>query len=89
MDRRMLDAEAQARHNTRYDRLFFSPWDAVKASVKAADAFAVFGLKPQSRPRGWAENLLPWSASNWSKLAANANRHTYPSRLDKAITFSE
>lgn len=88
MDRRVLDAEAQARHNARYDRLFFAPWSAAKPSVKARDAFAVFGLKPESRPRGWAENLLPWSASNWSKLAANANRHTYPSRLDKAITVA-
>lgn len=88
MDRRILDAEAQARHNARYDRLFFAPWDAAKASVKAGDAFAVFGLKPESRPRGWAENLLPWSASNWSKLAANANRRSYPSRLDKAITVA-
>ena len=88
MERRLLDAEAQARQNARYDKLFFAPWDAARPSVKAEDAFAIFGLKAESRPRGWAENLLPWSARNWAKLAANANRHAYPSRLDKAITVA-
>lgn len=88
MERRLLNAAAQAQHNARYDRLFFAPWDASKPSVKAGEAFAIFGLKAESRPRGWAENLLPWTRSNWAKLAANANRHAYPSRLDKAITVA-
>ncbi len=84
--RLLLDPESQARQNERYDRLFFGPWELEKASVRAADAFAIFGLKPESRPRGWAENLLPWSAENWAKLVTNANRDSYPSRLDKGIT---
>ncbi|MEI3478897.1 MAG: NlpC/P60 family N-terminal domain-containing protein [Bilophila sp.] len=41
---------------------FFGPWEAARGSVPASEAFAVFGgLKKSSKPRGWAENLLPWS----------------------------
>lgn len=85
--RRLLSPAEQARQDERFNRLFFGPWEAARGSVPASEAFAVFGgLKKPSKPRGWAENLLPWSQENWDKLAANAARESYPSRLDKAIT---
>lgn len=85
--KRLLSPAEQARQDARFNRLFFGPWEAARGTVSASEAFAVFGgLKKPSKPRGWAENLLPWSQENWDRLAANAARESYPSRLDKAIT---
>ncbi|MEG2139851.1 MAG: NlpC/P60 family N-terminal domain-containing protein [Bilophila sp.] len=86
-DRRLLPPEEQARQSRRFDSLFFGPWEATRVSVPAQEAFAIFGGKNKaSRPRGWAENLLPWTAQHWAQLVNNANRDSYPSRFDKIIT---
>ena len=85
-ERKLLSDGAQAEQNTRFNRLFFSPWDAVKASVSPADAFSLLGVKGESRARGYAENLLPWTQAAWNALVVNADREHYPSRLDRAIT---
>lgn len=86
-ERRMVSPEEQARQSRRFDSLFFSPWETSKVSVSAQDAFSIFGGRNKpSRARGWAENLLPWTAENWTKLVDNADRGRYPSRFEKMIT---
>lgn len=83
----LLSAEQQRRMNARFDKLYFGPWHASRASVKAEEAFAIFGgKKGNSNPRGWAENLLPWTRQAWNRLVANAARDTFPSRLERGIT---
>lgn len=89
LNRILLNKADQAVKNARFDSFFFNPWDMTKHEVKASEAFLIFGLKSKSKPRGWAENLLPWTEKNWTKLVANANRFTYPSRFDKAITVAK
>lgn len=88
--RRLLSTEEQARANDRFDRFFWGPWTQSRATAPAKDVFAILGRKG-SRPkaRGYAENLLPWQQERWEALAANANRNSYPSRADKAITVRE
>ena len=88
--RRLLNAEEQERANARFDRLFWGPWSQNRATAPDKDVFAILGRKG-SRPkaRGYAENLLPWQQERWDALAANANRSSYPSRADKAITVRE
>ena len=81
-----MSAAEQARQDARFNSLFFGPWEAVRSSVSASEAFAIFGSKKKGGGRGWAENLLPWTQENWDKLTANAARDAYPSRFDKAIT---
>lgn len=86
-DKPLMSAAEQARQDARFNSLFFGPWEAVRSSVSASEAFAIFGgQKKRSKARGWAENLLPWTQENWDKLTANAARDAYPSRFDKAIT---
>ena len=86
-DRPLLSASEQARQDARFNSLFFGPWEGTRATVPASEAFEIFGGQTKrSRPRGWAENLLPWTPENWERLVANAARGSYPSRLDKAIT---
>ncbi len=86
-DRPLLSASEQARQDARFNSLFFGAWEAARPSVSASEAFALFGgQKKRSRPRGWAENLLPWTQENWDRLVANAAREAYPSRFDKGIT---
>ena len=84
---RLLASEEQESMNARFDRLYFGPWHTERVSVKPNDAFAIFGgRKGASRPRGWAENLLPWTQEAWDRLVENASRETFPSRLDCGIT---
>ncbi len=86
-DKPLMSAAEQARQDARFNSLFFGPWEAVRSSVSASEAFAIFGgQKKRSKARGWAENLLPWTQENWDKLTANAARDAFPSRFDKAIT---
>ena len=86
-DKPLMSAAEQARQDARFNSLFFGPWEAVRSSVSASEAFAIFGgQKKRSKARGWAENLLPWTQENWDKLTSNAARDAYPSRFDKAIT---
>lgn len=86
-NRRLISQEEQAKQDARFNRLYFGPWSATKTTVKASEAFALFGGKNgTSRPRGWAENLLPWTKERWDRLVANADRASFPSRQDKAIT---
>ena len=86
-DRPLMSAAEQARQNARFDSLFFGPWEAVRSSVPASEAFAIFGGQhKRGKARGWAENLQPWTQENWDRLMANAAREAYPSRFDKAIT---
>lgn len=86
-NRRLISQEEQAKQDARFNRLYFGPWSAVKTTIKASEAFAIFGGKNgTSRPRGWAENLLPWTKERWDQLVTNADRLAFPSRLDKAIT---
>ena len=84
---RLLPAARQADMNARFDKLFFGPWHATRAAVTPAVAFELFGgAKANSKARGWAENLLPWTQSHWDGLVANLNRNQFPSRLDRGIT---
>ena len=86
-DRPLMSAAEQARQDARFNSLFFGPWEAVRPSVPASEAFAIFGGQhKRGRARGWAENLQPWTQENWDRLMANAARDVYPSRFDKAIT---
>ncbi len=86
-DKPLLSASEQARQDARFNSLFFGAWEATRPSTSASEAFEIFGGKTKrSRPRGWAENLQPWTQANWDKLVANAARDAYPSRFDKAIT---
>ena len=84
-ERPLLSSAQQQEANRRYDRLFFNPWRSPRASIKAKDAFAVFGRGP----RGYAENLLPWQSERWTELETNANAAGYPSRADQALTVTE
>ncbi len=87
-NRRLVSPEQQDVMNARFDRLYFGPWHATRTTIKPKDAFALFGgQKGDSTPRGWAENLLPWTRKNWDSLVANAARETFPSRLDRGITL--
>ena len=67
-DKPLMSAAEQARQDARFNSLFFGPWEAVRSSVSASEAFAIFGgQKKRSKARGWAENLLPWTQENWER----------------------
>lgn len=83
---RLISVAEQQTRNARYDELFFGPWTQTKASVKAKDAYAILGTSSKtSKPRGYAENLLPWTRENWQRLVNNADRRGYPSRAERGI----
>ena len=55
-DKPLMSAAEQARQDARFNSLFFGPWEAVRSSVSASEAFAIFGgQKKRSKARGWAE----------------------------------
>ncbi len=89
-NKRLLTESDQAKRNERYNRLFFSPWEQARGSIKPRDAFGEMDrlsrLRKQGKPAGYAENLRPWTDARWNAVVANAARATYPSRADKAIT---
>lgn len=81
-DQPLLAAHVQTAQNQRFDRLFFNPWRASKASIPASDAFSLL----RRGPTGYAENLLPWQKQRWADLEAEADAAAYPSRAQKALT---
>ena len=86
-DKPLISPSEQARQDARFNSLYFGAWEATGPTVPASEAFEIFGGRSkQSRARGWAENLQPWTQANWDRLVANAARDSYPSRSDKAIT---
>ena len=93
-DRPLIGPASQAERNQRFDRLFFSPWESKRASIKASDAFA--GMDQYSRlrvrsknPKGYAENLRLWDSVRWDTLVTNTRRDRFPSRLDKGVTVRQ
>ena len=78
-DKPLMSAAEQARQDARFNSLFFGPWEAVRSSVSASEAFAIFGgQKKRSKARGWAENLLPWTQENWDKRRTPLGMRTRP-----------
>ena len=52
-DKPLMSAAEQARQDARFNSLFFGPWEAVRSSVSASEAFAIFGgQKKRSKARG-------------------------------------
>lgn len=53
-DKPLMSVAEQARQDARFNSLFFGPWEAVRSSVSASEAFAIFGgQKKRSKARGW------------------------------------
>ncbi len=85
-DRQLLPFTEQAAQDARWNRRFFAPWRMTRISVPVKDVAAPFGT--DGRPRGYAENLLPWDVTRWGALASGAALDLYPSQAWKGIVVS-
>ncbi len=85
-DTRLLSAAEQAKRNTHFDARFFAPWDQKKSGYTVKTALGPLRGKGAQKPRGYAENLLPWTQQRWASLADNAHEAAFPNRSEKAIT---
>ncbi len=81
VDLAMSPQEQQQRYQL-YRERFFAPWNRTEPSMSAQD-FADL-LPPE--PRGWAENLNPWSQERWDQVRAQARIDDYPSLSLRAVT---
>ncbi|MDD6088929.1 MAG: NlpC/P60 family N-terminal domain-containing protein [Desulfovibrionaceae bacterium] len=79
----LIGAAEQARLSGQFLEKFFRPWSPSDRDLTAKEA--LWGL-PRRTPRGKAENLLRWSPARWAAVAANADRETFPSRRENAVT---
>lgn len=70
----------------RFKKHFFQPWNATKVSVSVDTLRYIFTCpNTKNRIRWWAENLLPWTESDWKAIERNATCSTYPSCMERGI----
>lgn len=82
-DRPLLTFAEQVAQDARWNRRFFSPWRMGRISVPLQEVSAPFGNA--GKPRGYAENLLPWDVTRWTNLLSGAGLDLYPSQAWKGI----
>lgn len=83
LSERLLSALEQQRNAARWKQRFFAPWGMKCISVPAKDVRAMAGRK--NKPRGYAENLLPWDAERWEQVFDRMALESYPSQAFHGI----
>ena len=78
----LLAPQRASAKTQQFAKLFFAPWHSVKPSIGKQAAFGELGPKA----RGYAENLLPWTQSDWDAMRQNSLPETYPSLFLPAIS---
>ncbi len=85
-DSPLLDAATQAAQDERWNTRFFAPWLQTRTGVTIAEvARTAPYLTKDGRPRGHAENLLPWDASRFATLTANCDAASFPALAERGI----
>ena len=75
----LLSEGAQQAADTFATERLFAPWRQQRTGVVVATV-APYGIAEGNiRERGFAENLLPWSAALWRGIAENCNAAAFPS----------
>lgn len=80
-DTPLLDSQAQAKQDARFNRIFFGPWDMRKTSIRQKDVALYF-----RKARGYKYGDVRWTQSEWDAMRANARLKSFPNAALHGIT---
>lgn len=88
-DALLLDSAALEENNALADQRMFAPWRQTRPSMNAKTV-APYGIaEGRVQPRGYAENLQPWSEEHWRALAENCNMAAFPSLAPQGVVTGQ
>ena len=79
--RPLLDSQAQAEQDARFNRIFFGPWDMHKTSIRKREVEIYF-----RKARGYKYGDVRWTQDEWDAMRANARLKGFPNAAMHGIT---
>ena len=80
-DTPLLDSQAQAEQDARFNRIFFGPWDMHKTSIRKREVEIYF-----RKARGYKYGDVRWTQDEWDAMRANARLKGFPNAAMHGIT---
>ena len=80
-DTPLLDSQAQAEQDARFNRIFFGPWDMRKTSIRKRDVEIYF-----RKAKGYKYGDVRWTQDEWDAMRANAGLKSFPNTAMYGIT---
>jgi len=77
----LLDSQAQAEQDARFNRIFFGPWDMRKTSIRKRDVEIYF-----RKAKGYKYGDVRWTQDEWDAMRANAGLKSFPNTAMYGIT---
>ena len=80
-DTPLLDSQAQAEQDARFNRIFFGPWDMRKTSIRKRDVEIYF-----RKAKGYKYGDVRWTQDEWDAMRATAGLKSFPNTAMYGIT---